>query len=140
MNIFEAARVNPVAKGLSDLDLFLLDCLLELKRNLDNGMLPQSGICTAVSVIAKLKPEDQKPWMWHRVGCLVEKRAASWPHHSGDRSYPVPGLAGQHPMDVYVAASAEQKWNKVNCYGALRRDLLDFLIADLRGEVFNERN
>ncbi len=140
MNVFEVAGVYPVASGLSEFDLFLLDCLLDLKRNLAAGELPLSGICAAVYAIAKLKPVDERPYMWHTVNRVVQERAITWQHHSGVSEYPVPGVIGQDPVDLYIAATAQQKWSKDNLYGTLRLDLLDFLIADLRGEVPNERN
>lgn len=140
MNVFQDVEVYPTASGLDELDLFLLDCLLELKRSLAASEMPPTGICTAVYAIARIKPADQRPYMWHTVSRVVQERAVTWQHHSNVSDYPVPGAVGQDPVQLYIAATAEQKWSKDNRYGALRLDLLDFLIADLRGEVSDERD
>lgn len=66
---------------------------------------------------------------------LLFKEAEKWPHFSGDPMYPIPH---PHKRDLYPIHAYEQAKNKWSgAYGALRYELLDFLISRLEYEVYN---
>ena len=86
----------------------LLEALLALR----GGELhyPSSGICPNLEFLIEIDDE------------ILRELMSGWPKHSGDMYYPVPG-----GRDAYYESM--NKWEGE--YGALRRELLDYMIEQL---------
>jgi len=65
---------------------------------------------------------------------LREQAFAAWPKFSGDENYPIPG--GEEAFDE---THRENMWNPEHPYGALRLELLDFMIDYFSPENFKEK-
>lgn len=90
------------------------------------------GICNnVVDVMCYQEGSDYS----RRVMHFLETVALGWASHSGDARYPVP-----HPTAPanYAYAGADDCWAGV--YGNSRRELLDFLIAELTLWVSGAKN
>lgn len=59
---------------------------------------------------------------------LLKKAMTEWPKYSGDRMYPVPAPRYPHAASKAFLECANM-WDKNAEYGALRWELLDWLIA-----------
>lgn len=70
---------------------------------------------------------------------VLTKIWRSWPYFSGSNTFPVP--AGRSPLVRYRSTAsaafymAADQWDELTEYGQLRRELLDFLIADLEARA-----
>ena len=58
-----------------------------------------------------------------------------WPKFTGSIVYPIPGVNGASPHDTYQYTYAFDMWNPNHPYGALRLELLDWLIQELSKEL-----
>lgn len=96
--------------------------LIELKRHAESGTVhtPSVGICYNLFYDSLGNPVRFPDGTSRHLADLCEK----WPKYSGARAYPVPGLANPSPFGEY--AGHTNKW--VGEYGALRMELLDYLI------------
>lgn len=59
---------------------------------------------------------------------LLNAAFQAWPKFSGQKSWPVPCPNGGAPEVAYSSAGKHVMWNAQEPYGALRLELLDFLI------------
>lgn len=57
------------------------------------------------------------------LDALLEQAFEAWPKYSGDDAYPIPG--GEEAFDQ---THRDDMWNPNHPYGALRLELLDYLI------------
>ena len=101
------------------------------KRRLD----PSGGICWNLDLWQRQHKEyDELPLVSKRLSYWAE----TWPKFSGNHSYPVPSLDLQlSPAYAFNNATTVRgrMWGKTNRYGALRWELLEFLIATLEAFV-----
>mgnify|MGYP000544216360 CR=1 FL=1 len=100
----------------------LSESLIYVKRMPDKRI----GICNLMhEVIA---------FYWESVGKLLAKVMKKWPKHSGDKRYPVPsGMHGVSAEDAYEKTrDYTYRWSKYTVYGALRWELLEFCIEELK--------
>ena len=97
------------------------------KRRLD----PSGGICWNLDLWQERQKEyGELPPVSVRISYWAER----WPKFSGVSSYPVPSLDPQlSPAHAFNTATNKRgrMWGKKNPYGALRWELLEFLIATL---------
>lgn len=111
----------------------LLRLLLITRKSLHDrrekrDLCMRSGICThATRDLGYVSRCD--------VEGLVRARARSWPKFSGDNNYPVPGTPWCSARDMYYVSfgNAELMWD--GDYGALREELLNWLIDTLQAEL-----
>ena len=87
------------------------------------------GICTNLVYITKAKHDRFRrrgsgPYQTLDMGNI----AAMWPKFSGNEKFPVPAVKFKCPVQEYNQRS--NKW--AGEYGALRRELLDFIIDTLK--------
>lgn len=57
-----------------------------------------------------------------------------WGKFSGDHVYPIPNPFGGSASDAFNHYEADDMWNPDHPYGALRLELLDWLIETLEAE------
>lgn len=97
------------------------------KRRLD----PSGGICWNLDLWQERHKEYGELSL---VSVRIPYWAERWPKFSGVSSYPVPSLDPQmSPADAFNKATnvRGRMWGKTNPYGALRWELLEFLISTL---------
>ena len=90
------------------------------------------GICAlshTCGIMAMANPDGLKPWLTAKF--------KQWPKFSGVVSYPVPGVFASSAT-AFASASPAQMWSPSHPYGALRRELLQFLIDELEKELNTE--
>lgn len=96
-----------------------LEALKAVKKRRIRG---SSGICNNV---ARLGYDGLSGT--HAVGVIVGALALSWEKHSGSYMYPIPptgnATSGREAYENY-----KNHWDRSTKYGALRHELLDFLI------------
>lgn len=101
----------------------LLEALKEIKRRLDCGEdLPdiKNGICINIKRIYPIEYGELN------ICQQIADLSKNWDKYSGSYAYPVGGQK-EYYTDL-------DKWDKTTKYGALRRELLDFLINELEKE------
>jgi len=92
--------------------------LVDLKNNPPRSCL---GICFHVDVRmgrANVRGHDS----------LINDAFSAWPKYSGLKAWPVPCPQGNDPEQAYSLAGKSVMWNPEHPYGALRLELLDFMI------------
>ena len=90
------------------------------------------GICAlsypcGIKVMAN--PDGLKPWLTAKF--------KQWPKFSGSSTYPVPGVFASSAT-AFECARPTEMWSPSHPYGALRRELLQFLIDELEKELNTE--
>lgn len=101
----------------------MLACLKEIR---DNGPIRKNiGIC-----------QNAADLYHEKYGVMVSTSAfenlmAEWPKWSGNTTFPIPSPHGGLPCNAYLNATEETMWNPEHPYGALRLELLDWLIEVL---------
>lgn len=105
----------------------LIDTLVVLKQLKERGKPrevdhAQFGICFQIT---------------HTNNYVYTKRLMrQWPKYSGDSDYPIPDPDGIEDPSVYYSRSGSSAmWNKEHPYGALRHELLDYLIEKLESQT-----
>lgn len=101
----------------------ILDALVRVK----DGEITYTdvGICGNTETLLAMEYGEVIPFNTYE---LLEVFSIDWPKHSGGHLYPVPSpIEGEHPMDAYDYT--DNLWDGE--YGALRYELLDFLIDEL---------
>jgi len=105
----------------------LLEALLVVKDKQIKGLLSSSkyGLCYQLSLI-----------LVNDLDYLIDALFRKWPKFSGHNAYPVPD---PNQPDSLIAAKliySEGEFSKWSgAYGALRIELLDFLISELEKEI-----
>lgn len=99
----------------------LLQVLRKLKRDLDEGVYPKSGICKYIIYHVAFHRECLE------IANIFKSIAKAWPKNSNKTGFPVPGTGDE--CDPSRAYQNLHKWDGE--YGALRRELLDFCISTL---------
>lgn len=98
----------------------ILEALLRIKA----GEIPEPtlGICANVCNLMCHDTESES-----QVYRFLEKMFPRWPNYSGNERYPVEG------GEVYFwsAVAKRHRWNPEDDHGALRLDLLEWLIQEL---------
>lgn len=101
--------------------------ILEALKKIQAGERPYTGygICANVYEIMcpDLDDEDLEMCMYG----FLEEMFPRWPHYSGNESYPVEGC-GELFWDLHAR---HNRWNPEDDHGALRLDLLEWLIQEL---------
>lgn len=112
----------------------ILAALLELRRQVQKGDYPVTGICNFVECAVE-----------HDVECAVgpgelsyylSRAMRQWPKFSGDSLYPVPcgGMSPERAYDGFTGSAHRGRWLwEFAEYGMVRRELLDFLIEHFKG-------
>lgn len=103
----------------------LLEILLEIKR--DGPHNRNVGICDAVLVIAHRELGWSQDVMEELYRTIIR-----WPRGTGRSTFPVPCPNGGSPSRVYlIDYENDEMWDANHPYGALRLELLDWLIEEL---------
>lgn len=108
------------------------ELLLEALKDLKNQQGKDGGICANVEGYLHDKYRDDA---FHAAEVIAEM-AQKWPKWSGSLTYPVPcpeNLVTSAHHTSYWAFGFLPKWE--GAYGALRLELLDFLIEELENEL-----
>jgi len=97
--------------------------ILEALKKIQAGErpMPELGICANVcTLMVDIESEG-------RVYKFLEEMFPRWPNHSGNECYPVEG------GEVYFwsVSAKRNRWNPEDDHGALRLDLLEWLIEEL---------
>jgi len=121
----------------------LLSVLLMVQRrvehpdpgpDVDDQLVPIMGICAMINDVCEARQPHLDLGQAKRdsYSCVDEflTLAESWPHHSGDRSYPVPGRDGLSARYTYYRS--HNKWRPDHGYCDQRRALLYWCIDQLR--------
>lgn len=95
----------------------MLERLEDLQRDLDRGRLPMHGICHFAL------DHNDHDYLSDRTE--LRRLFRQWPKFSGDINFPVSG-------DYNSACRNGSLWLTYTVYGNARRDLLAFLIRELR--------
>lgn len=106
--------------------------ILQGLKAIENRRLdPTGGICWNLDLWQNQHKE------YGELPCIsvrVHYWSDTWPKFSGNSSYPVPSLDPQmSPAQAFNIATnvRGRMWGRHNPYGALRWELLEFLIAEL---------
>lgn len=101
----------------------LLEVLKAVKKR---RVRKTSGICNNVARMSyELGYADMNST--HKVGVFVGALAESWEKHSGSYMYPIPPTGNaSNGREAYESYKCH--WDRSTKYGALRHELLDFLI------------
>lgn len=103
----------------------LLITLLQIKN--EGPRNPEYGICSNARETAHRDPEVWYRWDIRLMMDITEK----WPKYSGDSLYPIPGGLPSYKD----AREYGLMWDKGTVYGALRWELLDWLIETLEKDI-----
>ena len=109
-----------------------VELLLEALKHVKNQPQKDGGICANVEGYLYDKYQDDSFNVAETIGKLSQK----WPKWSGSLTYPVPipeNLVTSTVRTSYWAFCFLPKWEGE--YGALRLELLDFLIEELENEL-----
>lgn len=92
----------------------------------ENGpQFAHSGICATLE-------HEVKGHTWWQIEDELAYGFQEWPKFSGNNAYPVPGRNDDgeeiHHAIAFCESSDEAMWSGNHPYGALRLELLDFLI------------
>ena len=111
--------------------------LAALKAVRDEVTYKTSGICANMDF--ELRERDLGSLVFDANG-LIQRMWILWPKYSGNYTFPVaiyasPNRTGAGAVDVYLD-NIVPKWGN-NSYGSARRELLDWLIAELEQETLH---
>ena len=101
--------------------------LLEALKRVQAGELPcpTMGICANVCEIMYPEVNDFK--YEENIYRIIEEMSPRWPNYAGNPAYPVEGSD-----QLFFSLSARSnRWNPEDDHGALRLDLLAWLIEEL---------
>ena len=101
--------------------------ILEALKKIQAGErpLPEMGICANVYEILGSRREDLA--LEENIYSVIEEMSPRWPNYAGDPAYPVEGSS-----EVFWSAVAKRnRWDPEDDHGALRLDLLAWLIEEL---------
>ena len=101
----------------------ILEALKKIQAG--NRPLPELGICANVYEILGSRREDLA--LEENIYSVIEEMSPRWPNYAGDPAYPVEGSS---ELFWYVGAK-RNRWNPEDDHGALRLDLLAWLIEEL---------
>lgn len=101
----------------------MTDLLTALKQLRENGPYNLDvGICTQLDLYGSYSLRERR-----RFRASIK----TWPHYSGDHSFPVPSPDRSiAAIDAYFDESNDL-WDRDTEYGRLRWDLLDHIIKEL---------
>ena len=92
-----------------------------------NRIRKREGICDNVFLVCSTNPVD-----FANVYSAMKFLFRKWPKFSGDISYPIPVPADKESENAeeeyYEAETHGYMWDKYNSYGALRYELVHFMI------------
>ena len=100
--------------------------LLAVRKDVESGKFPNSGLCSAI--ITKALDLDIRTIEYQHIIGLCSK----WPEGTGSVIYPVT-VSGDGYLE-YFNSDPIEKWSKAFTYGAKRRRLLDWLIEQTKPE------
>lgn len=114
------------------MDVMLLEGLTAMRKQ---RKASDCGICWSLD----LWQADQPKYAETRLCSLhLTHWARKWPKYSGWENYPVPSPAlDETPCAVFYRSCMVRggMWGKKNPYGALRWELLEFMIAELKAHL-----
>lgn len=100
-----------------------------------NNYKDSTGICTNIYYDLKknqnqIMPDRTRSFM-NMIYGILQKTFITWPHYSGELGYPIPSITKSTPKQCYM------EMRKINGmyvgeYGRLRRDLVDWVISELK--------
>lgn len=94
----------------------------------DDNVEYMNGICINLLDILRDMHPDCSDSIYFCMENKLQSIWVNWKHYSGCRSCPIEGSLWYHLSDVNTV----HRWNKAHKYGALRHDLLDYLIEKTR--------
>lgn len=101
--------------------------ILEALKKIQAGTRPGPAYGICANVYEVMCPELDNPELEVAMYEFLEELFPRWPNFSGDESYPVEGSS-----EVFWSAVAKRhRWNPEDDNGALRLDLLEWLIQEL---------
>lgn len=95
----------------------LLEALIQLKTK--GPVRKDAGICWNIDLGIRSWFDKEK----------IKQAFTTWPHFSGNSSYPIPST--HYPDPSYAYDRTDNLWDRRTKYGRLRWDLLDHLIEYL---------
>jgi len=100
--------------------------ILEALKKIKAGERPMRdlGICANVCEIIDPENEADTEVVVYR---LIEEMSPRWPNYSGNEAYPVEGSCEM----FWSVGAKSNRWNPEDDHGALRLDLLEWLIQEL---------
>ena len=104
-----------------------------LEKVNSEGFYADRGICGLLE--CELDPELDNNKIWQTVHATLVPYFISWPQYSGHKCYPVPS-ASIYMNNEEAFYLTENLWEGE--YGALRLDLLNHIIEQVRKEVYQE--
>lgn len=101
--------------------------LLEALKRVQAGELPcpTMGICANVYEILDHEREDLA--LEENIYKIIEEMSPRWPNYAGNPAYPVEGS----DQMFWCPDAKRNRWNPEDDHGALRLDLLAWLIEEL---------
>ena len=101
--------------------------ILEALKKIQAGERPMRDLGICANVYEIMYHEDSNEDTETEIYEFIEELVPRWPNFSGDESYPVEGSS-----EVFWSAVAKRnRWNPEDDHGALRLDLLAWLIEEL---------
>lgn len=113
---------------------YVCEVLVEIQKTAAEGELTDRGICSAALIASRDLAHRKGDWTFHdfnreRGITWLERTFRTWPHHSGNRDYPVPAISNI-PEDAHTAYNVHHdKWDTRTFYGRARWDLLAHLLT-----------
>lgn len=103
----------------------VLSALLRIKA----GEIPEPtlGICANVCTLLEIELAHKE----EEAYAFIEELVPRWPHFSGDPSYPVEGKTPEGGTRFWSQHCRAHRWDPEDDDGALRLDLLEWLIQEL---------
>lgn len=98
----------------------LLTALKQLRENGPNNR--DAGICSQFDLYGLYSSEERQQF---------RDSFETWPHYSGDPSFPVPSPDRSIAAIDYYFDKGNDLWDRDTEYGRLRWDLLDHIIKEL---------
>lgn len=107
----------------------LQEGLRSIWDKLEQGVLLHEGICYNALNRSDFPAKNDSTL------CLLYSLTCKWPYHSGDITFPVPPSLDDGPFaspyQAYCDSTKAERWSMSNYYGAMRLDLLVFLILEV---------
>lgn len=92
------------------------------------------GLLEDLKYLRENGPVDEWQGICDNTDCDMKQLFKKWPKFSGDDVYPIPNPSGGSPSDAYSLTEDVDMWNPDHPYGALRLELLDWMIEQLSEE------
>lgn len=85
------------------------------------------GICFMVNSVMRRHYTDTA---WIGIKTELADLIQTWPKARGSRTYPIPGVNGLSAAESYCEYNHVEFWDADHPYGALRLELLEFLLME----------